>query len=529
MSTLYQSNIYPNALQGISEGVKACSDIVGKTMGAKGTNVIIEKDEYPGSITTNDGATIIEHLAFSDPLHKRGHSFVKEVTDRSNKNAGDGSTTTVILLNAILEGGIKSGVNTLDIKESLDACLPLIEQSIDEQTKQITVDDVEPVARIAGESDELASILKGIYGAIGKDGIIHLEGSNTFDTSYATIDGVRFSGTGYLSPFMVHDEDAKKRGVKETKAVYENPLVLVTKAKITHQNDINPLLAKMNQAGKKDLVIFTDDMDSGVARMLVALHTSGVMNILIIKAPVLWKQYVFEDFAKITGSTIIEDASGINFKNWTLNHLGTCGRIVVDKEETVVTGISDISDHIRELKEIAESGNDANNDSARRLSWLQTKTAILKLGAKSESELSYKRLKCEDAISAVRHALHSGIVPGGGITLLNASHRMNADTVGAMILEKALKVPFYQILENAGIVPGSKGISGSQGVDVKTGEIVDMLEAGIVDSATVCKNAVRNAIGVASTILTATAFIGIPPKSSEQIAAEALQGKGLRF
>lgn len=524
MSTesLYKSNVYTNALPRIAEGVQICADVVGSTMGAKGKNVILEEEIYsPGHQITNDGATIIERMVFEDPLQKRGHQFVKEVTDRSNKNAGDGSTTTVVLLNAILQEGIKSGVSTLEIKESLDACLPLIEKSIDEQTKAITPEEVESVATIAGESEELGKTLGTIYKAIGKDGIIHLEGSGTYQTSFDLIEGVRFAGTGYLSPYLVHDEEAKKRGAKETKAVYENPLILVTKRKISHQNDINPLLQKMSQSGKKDLVIFTDDMDSGVASMLVELHKSRVMNILIIKASVLWKQYVFEDFAKITGATIIEDSSGINFKNWTLDHLGTCGKIVVDREETVVTGIKDISDHIAELKVQGDT------DSLLRLSWLQTKTAILKLGANSESELSYKRLKAEDAINASRHALQEGIVPGGGVTLLNAALVM-PDTIGGRILKEALKAPINQITKNAGlkeqlIVPEGFG------VDVRTGEVVNMFEACIVDAAKVCKNAVRNALGVASTLLTSPTVVTLPQKSAEQVAAEVLQRKGIRM
>jgi len=520
----FRTNIHQNALVGIANGVSICADAVRGTMGARGKNVFIEQEFYPFHIITNDGATIIDNIILSDPLEKRGHALIKEATDRSNKNAGDGSTTTVVLLDALLKEGMKTGVNTLEIKHSLDECLPIIEKSIDENKKTITEKEVEDVATVAGESVELGKTLAEIYGLIGRDGIIHLEGSGTYDTSYNFIEGVRFFDTGYLSPFMVHDERAVKEGRKETRAVYENPTILVTKRKISTLNDINPLLEALERQNKKDLVIFTDDMDSGVASLMVKAHKEHVFNILIIKAPVLWKPEVFEDFAKVTGSTIVEDASGITFKNLQLSHLGTCGKIIVDKEETVVIGISDIKDHINDLK------SRQDDVSKLRLSWLTTKTAILKLGANSESELSYLRLKAEDAINASRLALQDGIVAGGGIALLNVIKDL-PDTVGGKILKEALQAPFKQICSNAGVTATVDDFkkTGNMGIDAKTGKSVDMYKAGIVDAAKVTKNAVRNALGVASTILTGSVAISIPEMSAQQIAYEMMQNKGMRF
>lgn len=507
----YKTNIHQNALIGIANGVSICADAVRGTMGAKGRNVFIEQEFYPFHVITNDGATIIDNIVLSDPLEKRGHALIKEATDRSNKNAGDGSTTTVVLLDAILKEAIKVGASGLEIKRSLDECLPLIEKNIDENKKTITSEEVEAVATISGEDKALGKTLAEIYKFIGRDGIIHLEPSGTYQTTYSLIEGVRFYDTGFLSPFMAHDGEAAKAGKKETKAVYESPTILVTKRKIQTLNDINPLIEELLSSGKKDLVIFTDDMDSTVASTLVDAHRSGMMNILIIKAPILWKGFVFEDFARCVGATIVEDASGLNFKNLPLSALGTCGKIIVDKDETVVIGISDISDHIEALKAVGD------NDSLLRLSWLTTKTAILKLGANSESELSYFRLKAEDAINASRLALQDGIVAGGGVALLNAGHAL-PDSIGGTILKHALQSPFRQIVLNAGgnTPEGFDGIIFPQGkyygIDANTGKPVDMFEAGIVDAAKVTKNAVRNAIGVASTILTGSVALSIPPK-----------------
>lgn len=502
----FNTNLKENALIGLANGIDIATKVVAKTLGGAGTNVIIEQQFEPYKIITNDGATCIEAMQFEDPLEKMGLSFLKEVVSRSNNNSGDGSTTTTVLVDAILKEGIKTGVSGLEIKESLDETLPIILQRIDEQTKQITEDNVYDVAFIAGESVELAETLSEIYKKIGKDGIIHLENSGTYETSFNFIEGVRFGNTGYLSPFMVYEEDKRKKGEKESKAVYYNPTILVTKRKISHVNDINPLLETLSKQGKKDLIIFTQDMDSGVASMLVKAHQDKVINCLIIKAPIVWQDMVFADFAKVTGATIVEDATGITFKNLELKHLGTCVKIVVDKDETVITHNQDLTAHLQELKEIGD------NDSLRRLSWLQTKTAILKLGANSETELSYKRLKAEDCIHSCKSALQYGVVRGGGVCLMNITIQL-PDTLGGKVMRNALQAPFVQNITNMGIVYEEK---------------IDIFDDSIVDSAHVVKQAVHNAIGIASTILTASSLIIIPPKSAETIAGEVLAQRGVR-
>lgn len=508
-------NIYTYALPRLAEGIRKATSIVSPTMGPRGTNVEIESKLYPYHQISNDGATIIKSIVLADKIEQIGLSHLQEAADRSNNNSGDGSTTTCVLLNSILEEGIKTGVNSLELKQSLDECLPIIEQSLHEQTRQITVEDIPAVASIAGENEELAKTLGEIYKTIGKDGIIHLEGSGTYNTSYSLIEGVRFSDTGFLSPYMANNGK---------KAVYEKPTILVTKNKIQHINDINPLLAALEQQGKKDLVIFTDDMDSGVARILIEAHQKGVLNILIIKAPILWKSYVFEDFAKVTGATIIEDASGTKLgKEMKLSWLGTCDKIIVDKEETTIMGIADISEHIKDLE------TDGSNDAKLRLSWLTTKTAILKLGAKSETELSYLLLKIEDAIHSSRLALKSGVVAGGGVALFNASRSLGelSGTIGGKILRTALEAPIRQITANAGHNPDDIVASinvpfNDRGFNAKTGKIENMEQAGIIDSAAIVLGAIKNALGIASTLLTTSSVITIPPPSAEEMMNKAV-------
>lgn len=483
-----QDNFHKDALPRIAEGIRKVTDIVGKTMGPTSSNIIIQSPFYPYQQTVNDGATVIKEMHLADPVENMGLNFAKEMADRSNNSSGDGSTTSLVLLDSIIQQGIMSGVNTLEIKQSLDECLPLIEKSIADQTTQITVEDIPAVAEIAGESKELAQTLGEIYRVIGKDGIIHLEGSGTYKTDYSLIEGVRFGDTGYLSPYMC---------TEGKKAVYQNPTILVTKNKINHVKDIDPILQALIARGDKTLVIFTDDMDSGVARILIELQKNEQrsINILIIKAPILWKSYVFEDFAKITGSTIIEDASGTSLGNkFRLDWLGTCDTLIVDKEETTVIGIKDISEHTAELEK------EGTTDAKLRLSWLTTKTAILKLGAKSETELSYLKPKAEDAIFSSRAALKHGVVAGGGVALLNASQTLDTSTVGGKILAEALQAPIRQICANMNI------------------EIPEKFGDEIVDAAAIVLGAIRNSLGIASTLLTTSSVITLPPKSAEEIA-----------
>jgi len=507
-----EDNIHEYALTRLATGIRKAANIVGKTMGAAGVNVSLEHKLNPKHLLVNDGSTIVEAIELADPIESIGLSFLKEAVARSNSNSGDGSSTTTLLLSSILEEGIRSGVSTLEIKRSLEECLPIIESALKDQTKEITAKDIKAVATIAGEDEEVAAILQEIYEKIGKDGLIHLENSGTYDTTYSLIEGVRFIDTGFLSPYMAHGH--------KTKAIYKNPTILVTKNKIQHINDINPLLAALEAQNKKDLVIFTDDMDSGVARILIEAHTKGVLNILIIKAPTLWKSYVFEDFAKCVGATIIEDSSGTKLgKELQLSCLGTCDTLICDKEETTLIGIKDISDHIKELEA------DGSTDSKLRLSWLTTKTAILKLGAKSETELSWRRYKTEDAIFSSRLALRSGIVPGGGVALFNAAQHLY-DTIGGKILKIALQEPIKQIMRNDGVDLSQKTpfeIGGTLGYNAKSHKGgVDMFEEGIVDSAEIVRNAVRNSLGIAATMLTTSSVITLPPKPMEEMLNQQL-------
>lgn len=520
----YKNNIHTNAFTGLVNGVDQAVSVVEKTMGARGTNVALQYEQYPYHEITNDGATIIEKMYFEDPIENMGLQFLKEVVGRSNKNAGDGSTTTSVLVKSLLKQGQELGKNGIVLKKSLDECIPIVEQAFDKIKKNIISNEqVKQIATVSSEDVKLGSLLAEVYEKIGSDGIIQPEyilGKET-DT-YSFIQGVRFSNQcGLLSPSMVHDEEAIKENRRENRAVYESPLILVTKRKIANLKEIDPII-KVAQRKEKDLVIFADDMDSQVAQVLIANHQlrkSGVRldipRITIIKAPVVWKEYVYEDFSKCVGATVVCDPTGITFKNIKEEHLGTCDKIIIERDETVIIGTQDLNEHIQELQAQVDSGNDFHDDALRRIGWLTSKTVLLKIGGLSETELTYKRLKCEDAINATRSALTHGFVAGGGVAYLDIIPYL-PETIGGTVLKKALEMPLRQIMINANAYQDDISQFGNGiGFDAYTGEKVDMITSGIIDSAKISMHAVKNAIGIVSTILTVKDAITLPPKKEQ--------------
>lgn len=517
----YKTNVYNNAFFGLANGVNLCKEAVCGTIGGAGSKVIIKQPQYPFYIQTKDAYSIIQSIKCEDVLEQQAVDMMKDATDSMNKVAKDGRTAMCILTDAILQETIKQGANPKQISKELEELLPELEKAIDEQKREITVDDVEKVATTASNSERLGKLIASVYKTQGKDcAVDHIEASGTLEDYVIFHDGVRFKGTGYLAESMAHDPEAKKDGRKETKAVYENPVILVTKRKIMTIEEIDPLLTGLQNAGRKDLVIFTDDMDSGVVTMLINTHKAGIFNICIIKAPIIWKGYVFEDFAKCVGATIVEDATGITFKSLAENHLGTCGRIVIDKDEVVITGTADLNEWKEELKKRGDE------DSKQRLHYLNSKGATIRLGATNEGELSNLRLATIDGVYSAESALNSGVVAGGGICLSNVARKF-----GNSIITEPLLAPLKQIVKNAGYenLNAWKEDNEEVGFNAKTGKFVNMFEAGIVDSAQVVKNSLRNAIAMASLILTTDKLVDIPKPTLEEAQIEALLTKKPMF
>ncbi len=507
----YLSNIYldKDAREALMRGVNGVADAVKLTLGAGGGNAILYSNLYPNHLITNDGKSIAELCVFTHPVEQMGANLVKEIAQKSDRDSGDGTTTSTVLLQSILKEGMKVEASPMEIKRSLDECLLVINASLDKQKKDITVDEVGQVATISSESETLGAIFQEIYQKIGKDGIVELDTSNLPETSYEITDGVRLRNAGFTYPYMANQGKY---------AVYKNPKILITKQKIATLQDIDPLFRTLSEEGKPELVIFCEDIDPAVSQALAQTHMQGIFKTLVIKAPTLWKDWIYEDFAKITGATIVDPAQGQTLKHFDLRNLGTCEQITTSKSETVVRGIQDISSHIKALKDIG------TEETKIRLAWLQTKTAILKLGANSESELSYIRLKAEDARNASYLALQDGVVAGGGIALFNAIKDL-PDTIGGQILTKVLKTPLEQIILNTGMTIADKpknpkgtiflgdDVGGESGFNAKTLSFVNMWDAGIIDPAKVVKNSIKNAISVAGIVLTARVVVVEKPKS----------------
>lgn len=476
-------NIHLASRDRLIAGMDKVIDAIKLSYGPTGSNCIVEVDLYPFHRTTNDGKLIAEAIKLADPVENIGANIAKETADKSDKISGDGRKTSMILLSAILHEGLKVDAPPMDIKRSLDECLPIILDGIDNQTKKINPKDIGSIAKIASESEELGSLFQEIYKKIGRDGVVDIDNSNLPETFYDITEGVKLIGCGYQYPYMGNEDKGRQ-------AVYKYPKILICKEKINVMNSEKVFESLMSK-GCNELVIFCDEIDLAVSQGLAKAHFADKFRTLVIKAPTLWKDWLFEDFAKITGATIVDPGQGTSLKNFRLEWLGTCDKIITSKDETVVLGIQDISEHLKVLEE-------ENTDASRlRLSRLKTKTATLKLGANSESELSYIHGKALDARNASYLALQGGVVPGGGQALSTAATSLGY-TLGGKILKSALDAPLFQILENMGIKK-----------DDNVFQVVDKF-ADILDPAIVVKNSITNAISVAGTVLTSKLVITKP-------------------
>ena len=479
----HEDNIYSDkeARTKLVDGIDKVVDTLKVSYGSAGANCIVEADLPPFHKIVNDGKAIADSIKLADPVENIGANIVKEVLNKSDRESGDGRKTTAILLQAILKEGMKCKESPMEIKRSLDECLPIILKSIDDQTTKITTKEVGKIAEIASESKELGKIFGEIYKEIGKDGIVELDNSGISDTFFTVTEGVRLLGCGLHYPYMANEDKGRK-------AVYKAPEILICKQKLSNIRELDKVIMTAANHGKSELVIFCDQIEMNVSTALAQLHMGMATDnngnplppfrTLVIKAPTLWKDWLFEDFALITKATIVDPEQGKLLANFQYSWLGYCDKIITSKEETVVLGTQDVSEHIKKLEELG------TDDAQLRISRLKTKTAILKLGANSESELSYIRGKALDARNASYLALTGGVVPGAGISLVRCE--INPDTIGGKILAKALQFPAAQILDN---------------MEETT------LGVNVQDPAVVVKNAITNALSVASTVLTTRKII----------------------
>ena len=479
-------------------GVDIVGNAVGGTLGPKGLNVFIQKDLQ--SIVTNDGATISANIKLSDPLEDLGAESIRNPSNQTNDDAGDGTSTTVVVAQSLIHEALKRPENAMEVRESLKEASEKVLKLLTKRSTKIAKEDIEKVALISAEDKHLAKIISDIIIRLGEKAVINVEDSKTFATDYEIVDGYEAT-TGFISPHFIND---KKTG----KAIYENVPVLVTRKKISNIQDIAPLFDQFAKQKINTCVIVCEEIDDSMIGVFVANKNMGLFNSLVIRS----SGPVTEDIAGCTGARIVSDESGVNFQNITVDDLGRASKVVCDAHKTLFLGDGDASKtHATILEKRAE--NEPNmylqKNLKQRVARLRGGIAILRIAAASDFEREYLKLKAEDAIKATQAALEEGIVEGGGMALWRIAQELQGKTIGEEILKKSLTAPLKRIIENAGkdYAEIIKDLPDGCGYDAKNDLYVDMIKAGICDPHKVERCALQNAISASTTFITTFATI----------------------
>ncbi len=505
----------------LKAGADKLADAVKVTLGPKGRNVVLDKG-FGAPTITNDGVTIAKEIELEDKIENLGAEIVKEVAEKTNDVAGDGTTTAVVLAQIMISEGIKNvaaGVNPLAIKRGIEKGVKKVVNELKEMAKKITTkEEITQVATISAESQEIGNLIAEVMNEIGKDGVITIEESKTFGLEKEIVKGLQFD-RGYVSPYMITN-------VERMESVWEDPLILVTDRKISALNEILPLLEKIVQKGKKELVIIADDIEGEALATLVVNKLRGIFNVLAIKAPGFGdrKKEMLEDIAVVTGAELISEEKGLKLENIELAMLGSSRRVVASKENTTIIegkGAKEkIEARVEQIKkEIKTSDSEFDKEKLQeRLAKLVGGVAVIKVGAVTEVEQKAKQHKAEDALSATRAAVEEGIVPGGGVALLRAIPSLNEkevegeEKIGINILKRAIEEPIRRIVQNAGIegaivVQKVKEGKGGFGFNAETMEYEDLISSGIIDPTKVVRSALQNAASAVSMFLTVECVI----------------------
>ena len=521
-------------------GAKALYDAVKVTFGPKGRNVVIEKT-YGAPTITHDGVTVAEavDLGNDDEAtlgYQMGAKLIKTAAQKLNKVAGDGTTTvTVLTYNILAEANklIAAGHNPMDLRKGIEAAGAEIVKGINATAEQIEGDDskVAEVATISAGDAEIGKLIANVISKIGKDGVVTVEQGQGLEMQSEITEGYTYD-KGYASPFFITDTQRQE-------ATFEKPEILITDKKISAVNDIVPFLEKMAQAGHKDLVIIAEDVEGEALSVLVLNKLKGVFNTLVLKAPAFGEQRkaIMEDIATLTGATVVSSEKGMSLEDCGLEILGQARKIIATKDQTtIINGAGDareVKARIADIKAQAEAAmSDYETEQFnKRAAALAGRVAVIKVGGATETEIDEKKYRVDDAVAATKAALDEGIVPGGGVTLVNLAKGIKEDNAGATILKNALKAPFTQIMENAGLnaqalLAQVEAAKDGQGINVMAPEkgLVDLKKAGVVDPARVTREAVQNAVSIAATTITMGALIVELPNKDEAAAAASMGG-----
>jgi chaperonin GroEL len=515
------------ARRSLKRGVDKLADAVSTTLGPKGRNVALDK-KFGAPTVTHDGVTVAKEIELEDPYENMGAQLLKEAATKTNDIAGDGTTTATVLAQAIVSDGLKvaaAGANPMLIKRGIEAATQKVAASVRALAQEIsTKEEIASVASISAQDESIGKLIAEVMDKVGKDGVITVEESKglEFETEY--VEGMQFD-RGYISAYFVTATD-------NMEAVINEPYILIYEKKISAAQDIVPLLEKLVQIGRRELVILAEDVDGEALATLVLNKLRGMLNVLAVKAPGFGdrRKAMLQDIAVLTGGTVISEETGRKLETVTLNDLGRAGKIVSNKDNTtVIDGAGEekaIKARVAEIKvEIDNSTSDYDREKLQeRLAKLSGGVAVIRVGAATEVELKEKKHRVEDALSATRAAVEEGIVPGGGVALINALKELDDlkleyddENTGVRILRQALEAPMRKIAANAGrdgavIIEQVRRQQADQknpriGYDVISGEFVDMIEKGIIDPAKVTRGALENAASIASMILTTEALI----------------------
>jgi chaperonin GroEL len=523
----------------LQDGVDAVANAVKVTLGPKGRYVVLDK-KFGAPTITNDGVTIAREIEVEDVFQNQGAQLVREVATATNDVAGDGTTTATLLAQTIVRHGLKNvaaGANPLGLRSGIEKAVnQVVDDLRDKQSKDIAgKEQIARVAAISAADDEIGNIIADAIDKVGKDGVVNVEEGQTFGMELEFTEGMQFD-KGYISPYMVTDQDRME-------AVLDDAYILIANQKIGSVRDILPVLEQVMQGGKS-LLIIAEDVEGETLATLVVNKLRGTFTGVAVKAPGFGdrRKRMLEDIGILTGGEVITEEMGLKLENTQLDQLGKARRVVVGKDNTTIIDGAGESEQIKgRIKQIKSEVETTDSDFDReklqeRLAKLAGGVAVVKVGAATETEMKEKKHRVEDALQATRAALEEGIVPGGGVALLNAQDAIKLDgyedddeRTGATIIQRSLEAPIRQIADNSGfessvVVEKVRGLKAGEGLNAADGEYGDLIAAGVIDPTMVTRSALQNAASIAKNILTTEAIVAEPP---EKEGAGAMPGGGM--
>ena len=536
-----------DARRKLQAGVDKVANAVSTTLGPKGRNVALDK-KFGAPTVTHDGVTVAKEIELEDPYENMGAQLLKEAATKTNDIAGDGTTTATVLAQAIVSEGLKNvaaGANPMLLKRGIIHAADIVARDILEQSTPIeTKEEIANVASVSAQDTEIGDLIAEVMDKVGKDGVVTVEESRglEFETEY--VEGMQFD-RGYISPYFVSNSETMESSIEE-------PYILIHDKKVSAAQDIIPILEKLHQIGKRELVIIAEDVDGEALATMVVNKLRGAINVLAVKAPGFGdrRKAMLRDIAVLTGGTVISEETGRKLDSVSVQDLGRAAKVVSSKDETVIVdgageegAIAGRIDEIR--REIDASTSDYDQEKLQeRLAKLSGGVAVIRVGAATETELKEKKHRVEDALSATRAAVDEGIVPGGGVALINAmssldgvSMEISDETTGVTIMRRALEMPMRKIAANAGedgavIIQNVRRAQDDSsnhrvGFNVMNGEYGDMIDAGIPDPAKVTRGAIENSASIAAMILTTEALItDVPEEGPPPMPGGGMDGMG---